>query len=124
MNYRRRGRFFFFPLIPIAAALLFGLIVMLLWNSILPQVLNVSALTYWQAVGLLVLCRILFGSFFRGGPGYGPPGSWRGRSMWWSKWQNMGEEEKAKLREQWRNRCGPQRTQEGPTKATGDTERI
>ena len=123
MNYRRRGRFFFFPLIPIAAALLFGLIVMLLWNSILPHVLNVSALTYWQAVGLLVLSRILFGSFFRGGPAYGP-GSWRGRSMWWSKWQNMSEEDKAKLREQWRTRCGPQRRQEGPTKATGGTERI
>ena len=119
MNYRRRGRFLFFPLIPIAAALLFGLIVMLLWNSILPQVLNVSALTYWQAVGLLVLCRILFGSFFRGGPGYGPSGSWRGRSMWWSKWQNMSEEQKAKLREQWRSRCGPQRTQEGQAKSEG-----
>ena len=67
MNYRRRGRFFFFPLIPIAAALLFGFVVMLLWNAILPQVVNAAPLSYWQAVGLLVLSRILFGSFFRGG---------------------------------------------------------
>ena len=107
MNYRRRRRFIFFPLIPIAAALAFGLIVMLLWNAILPRVINVASLSYWQAVGLLILCRILFGGFFRGGPRYGSAGSLRGRSMWWSKWANMSEEEKAKLRDQWRKRCGP-----------------
>ena len=109
MSYRRRGRFFFFPLIPIAAALLFGLIVMLLWNAILPKVVNAAPLSYWQAVGLLVLCRILFGSFFRGGPRFDPRSRWRGGSPWRQKWMNMSEEEKAKFREEWRRRCGPPR---------------
>ena len=106
MNYRRRRRFFFFPLIPIAAALLFGLIVMLLWNAILPQVTNAPPLGYWQAVGLLVLCRILFGNF-RGRPQFGPGREWRGGPPWRSKWMNMSDEEKAKFREEWRKRCGP-----------------
>jgi hypothetical protein len=107
MNYRRRRRFFFFPLIPIAAALLLGLIVMLLWNAILPQVVNAAPLSYWQAVGLLVLCRILFGSFFKGRPQFNSRSGWRGGAPWRSKWMNMSEEEKAKFREEWKKRCGP-----------------
>ena len=107
MNYRRRGRFFFFPLIPIAAALLFGFVVMLLWNAILPQVVNAAPLSYWQAVGLLVLSRILFGSFFRGGPQFNSGREWRGGPSWRRKWTSMSDEEKAKFREEWKRRCGP-----------------
>lgn len=44
-------------------ALGFGYVVMRLWNSILPEVLHAQPLRYWQAVGLLILCRILVGSF-------------------------------------------------------------
>ena len=44
-------------------ALGFGYLVERLWNAILPQVMNVRPLHYWQAVGLLLLCRILVGSF-------------------------------------------------------------
>lgn len=46
-----------------AVALGFGYAVMRLWNAILPAVAAVHPLSYWQAVGLLVLCRILIGGF-------------------------------------------------------------
>jgi uncharacterized membrane protein len=45
-----------------------GTIVMLLWNGLAPNLFGVPVITFWQALGLLVLCRILFGGFgMRGG---------------------------------------------------------
>lgn len=38
-------------------------IVMWLWNGILPEIVGVKSITFWQAMGLLVLCKILFGGF-------------------------------------------------------------
>jgi hypothetical protein len=50
----------------IAAALAFvlGVAVMALWNWLLPAVTRgaVGEITYWQAVGLFVLCHLLFKS--------------------------------------------------------------
>lgn len=54
----------------IAGAALFifigGEIVKLLWNWLMPSVFGLRVLTFWEAVGLLALCRILFGGFGRG----------------------------------------------------------
>ena len=44
-----------------------GQIVKLLWNWLLPALFGLPAVTFWQALGLLVLCRILFGGFGRHG---------------------------------------------------------
>jgi len=115
MNYRKAARHRmgipFFPFMIIAGVLIFGAIVMLLWNAILPPVTHVNELTYWQAVGLLVLCRILFGGF-RGRPGgFGPPGPWRHGPPWRQKWMNMTDDEKAKFKEEWKRRCEPPQNQ-------------
>jgi hypothetical protein len=103
-NYRgkRPKRFFLFPLFIIAAALIMGAVVMLLWNAVLPPLLNINQINYWQAIGLLVLCKILFGSF---GPRrhYGEP-PFR-RTYWKDKWANMSDEEKTKFKEEWKKRC-------------------
>ncbi len=45
----------------------FGFIVMSLWNWLLPGIFGLPAIGFWQALGLLVLSKILFGGF-RGGP--------------------------------------------------------
>jgi hypothetical protein len=44
----------------------FSLLVMLLWNAVLPGLLGVGSLTYLQAAGLLLLCRVLFGGLGHG----------------------------------------------------------
>jgi Ca2+/H+ antiporter, TMEM165/GDT1 family len=85
-----------------AAVLLFGLIVMNLWNAILPAVIHVSAITFWQAVGLLLLSKILFGGF-RGGWGGGRGRQWKERMN--DKWQKMSPEERDQFKQEWRNRC-------------------
>jgi len=40
-----------------------GEIVRLLWNWLAPVLFGLPSITFWQALGLLVLCRILFGGF-------------------------------------------------------------
>ena len=45
----------------LALFVVFSLIVMLLWNAVMPELLGVGSLNYLQAAGILLLCRILFG---------------------------------------------------------------
>ena len=81
---------------------LLGWVVMSLWNHVLAVVLPVSAVTFWQAVGILVLSKILFGGF-HGRWGGSRGGRW-GKEMR-EKWHNMTPEEREKIKQEWRNRC-------------------
>src|SRR5260370_8705191 len=47
-----------------------GEVVMLLWNWLAPPLFGLRQITFWQAIGLLALCRILFGGFGLGGGGH------------------------------------------------------
>jgi hypothetical protein len=47
----------------LAAIAGFSAAVLLLWNALLPPIFGIAAINFWQALGLLALCRILFGSF-------------------------------------------------------------
>lgn len=40
-----------------------GWLVMLLWNWLLPSIFSFHTVTFWQALGLLLLSRILFSGF-------------------------------------------------------------
>jgi hypothetical protein len=80
------------------AILVFGGIVMWLWNNSLVPVLHVSTITFWQGLGILVLSKILFGSFSGGG---GSRGYYMKQRM---MWKNMTPEQKEKFKEEWRNR--------------------
>ena len=39
---------------------LLGYPVMLLWNWLIPEIFGLSEITFWQAIGINVLCTILF----------------------------------------------------------------
>ncbi len=80
-----------------------GEIVRLLWNWLAPALFGFRQITFWQAVGLLALCRILFGGIgFRGRA----VRSYSGRRMA-ERWASMTPEEREKFRQGWRSRCGP-----------------
>lgn len=83
-------------------ALVAGGIVMLLWNAILPEAMGAHPLSYWHAVGLLILCRILFGNFRSGRPGGGPPFR---QHAWRDKWLQMDPEQRRRFRDEWQQRC-------------------
>ena len=81
---------------------LFTFAVHALWNGVLVDVVAVKAITYWQALGILVLAKILFGGF-PGRRGGGP--GWRGRMMA-KRWKSMTPEQRDHLREEMRHRFG------------------
>jgi hypothetical protein len=58
-----------FGVVGIGFLFLCGLIVMLLWNWLMPDIFGLKRLTYWQAWGLLILCHILFKGFGMGNGG-------------------------------------------------------
>ena len=96
---RRKWIFFVAP----PAAVLFiaagGYIIKALWNWLLPALFTGAHLiTFWQAIGLLVLCRILFGSW------HGGHSSRRRRRK--EQWEAMTPEERENFRQNMRNRCG------------------
>ncbi|HMK03819.1 MAG TPA: hypothetical protein VK489_06490 [Ferruginibacter sp.] len=98
----KRGGMFF--LLFIVAVPLFGLLVMSLWNAILPEVIGVRSITFWQALGILLLSKILFGGF--GGRHHGRE---QGRQKWIEMKQKLGgmnPEEREKFKSEWKNRCG------------------
>jgi len=84
------------------AATLFTFVVMWLWNWLMPVIFSLHAINFWQALGLLVLSRILFGGF-RGHSGFGM--HWRQRMM--ERWEQMTPEEREKFRTGLRGGCGP-----------------
>lgn len=102
-NNRFRRKKGFFILIPII--LVFGLtaIVMWLWNATLVgAVSGISAISYWQAMGLLVLSKILFGGF----PGKGRPGGGRHcrKGPGQEGAEHLSPEEKEQFRAMWQER--------------------
>jgi hypothetical protein len=62
----KRGRWFFWGIPFVLFFIALGsALVMLLWNALLPEIFGIKAIGYWQAAGVLILSRILFGGFGR-----------------------------------------------------------
>jgi hypothetical protein len=97
----------------IVASLVIGSIVMLLWNALIPELFRGPVITFWQAVGLLILSHILF-------RGWGHRAHGWHQDRWSHRFQEklaaMTPEEREKFRNDWRNRCGwsPKEFEEPP----------
>jgi len=83
----------------VLAVTIAGLVVTALWNWLAPTVFGWHTINFGQALGLLVLSRILVGGF-RGGPGT----HWRSRMG--ERWERMSPEEREKFLHGLRGRCG------------------
>lgn len=108
---RRGGRIFMCVVIGFVAVAAFGWVTQLLWNWIVPALFAGPLISFWQALGLLALSKILFSGF--GGKGshhkcghYGYENSWKRR--WSEKFSGLKPEEreafKKKMMEKW---CTP-----------------
>jgi uncharacterized membrane protein len=96
-----------------------GVIVQHLWNWLVPALFGWRTITFWQALGVLVLCRILFGGF--GLHGSGRSGmrrrmAERMEERMAERWEKMTPEERERFRQGMRGRCGMGPT---PTESTG-----
>ena len=98
------------PLVLLAMALFVavgGWVVMSLWNWLTPALFGFRTITFWQALGLLALCRILFGGL--GTHGGRPRYDFRKRMA--ERWEKMTPEERERYRQSWRGRwCQPSDT--------------
>jgi hypothetical protein len=88
-----------------------GEVVRLLWNWLLPPLFGAPQITFWQALGLLALCRILVGGFgLRGGSGsrsgFRRHMADRMADRVAERWQHMTPEERERFRQRMRERCG------------------
>jgi hypothetical protein len=101
MRQRRMLRVLRFVVIGILALGVFGLVVMSLWNWLMPALFGLRTITFWQAWGVLILSRILFGSLHGGRHDR----RWRARLI--DRWEQMTPEERAKFRERLRHRWEP-----------------
>ncbi len=78
-----------------------GEIVLHLWNWLLPPLFGWRLITFWQALGILVLCRILFGGWGSHGPGRS---NFRRRMK--ERCEHMTPEERERFRQRMRERFG------------------
>ena len=72
----------------VAFAFIFGIVIVWLWNCLMPGIFHLPAITFWEGVGLAILARLIFGGFRHGHH----PG-WRGRKFHqghWGRGQNCG----------------------------------
>lgn len=87
----------------IAMFIIVGLVVMYLWNWLMPDIFGLTSITLWQAYGLLLLSKILFG-----GGGSHFKNKWKG--AWGEHMKNkleaMSPDERERFRQQWEARCG------------------
>ena len=108
-----RRKWIFLAPLAIAAFLLFiaigGEVVRQLWNWLLPPLFGWRQITFWQALGLLALCRILFGGLGR----HGYSSSHARRRLVdrvadrvADRWDAMTAEERERFRQRLRERCG------------------
>ncbi|TLF46278.1 hypothetical protein [Maribacter aurantiacus] len=82
-------KIFFFVLLGIGIAFLVGYVVMYLWNWLMPYLFGLPTVGYWQALGILLLSKIIFG--FGGGGG------------------SHDKRKKSRKKEFFKNRCRPMR---------------
>lgn len=85
-------------------ALIMGFGTMMLWNWLVPSLFNGPLITFWQALGLLLLCKLLLGF-----PHKHHEGGWAGKKRKWkehweAKTSGMTPEEKEKMKDHF-SRC-------------------
>jgi hypothetical protein len=100
MKRNRIARGLMFAPFAVLFVAVFGFVVMSLWNWLMPALFGWKLVSFWQAVGLVILSKILFGGF------HGHSGRhryWRHRMM--ERWEQMTPEERDKFREGLRGRC-------------------
>ena len=100
-----RKRWYFFAPLAILAIFVFtfvgGEVVKLLWNWLLPPLFGFRQVSFWQALGVLVLCRILFG-----GSGWHRSGGYNFRQRMKDRCERMTPEERERFRQRMQERWG------------------
>jgi len=77
-----------------------GLVTQLLWNWLMPVLFGIPMITIWQALGLLLLSKIVLWPIGR------PYCKGQNGVHWKQKWSGMTDEEKVQFRKKMKEKCG------------------
>jgi hypothetical protein len=99
MRHKRLRKGLLFAVAGVGACALFGFVVMYLWNWLAPVAFGARTLTFWQALGLLILARILVGGL-GGQSGH----SSHRRDRMTDRWDQLTPEEREQFRQRLRDR--------------------
>lgn len=98
----------YIPLLILVAVAAFGFIIMLLWNALMPVIFRLPEITFWQALGLFLLSRLLLGGFGPGGGGGRRERRNRRKEEVLhhlrERWEHMTPEQRDNLRRSWKRR--------------------
>ena len=75
-------------------------LLMLLWNWLIPTVFKGPAITWWQALALFMVTKLLFGGWFHWTQ---ERGSWKKKFE--AQWSKMTPEEQARLKRSFTRQC-------------------
>lgn len=101
---RKVGKVVFFMLLIPVVAYAFIHLVMYLWNGIIPDVFGLTTITFWQAAGIILLSKLLFGGMNFGKRGCCHKRRGFGYGMK-EKFMNMSDEDKEKMKQEWKARA-------------------
>jgi hypothetical protein len=104
MKRNRVERVIKIAVLGLMAVVVFGFVVMSLWNWLMPALFGLRLISFWQALGLVVLSKILFGGL------HTHAGSRAQRRMR-ERWEQMTPEEREKFRAGIGEFCGPAKTE-------------
>jgi hypothetical protein len=96
-------RVIFIPIVVVAGIFVLGSALMLLWNALMPSLFGIPTIGFWQAIGIFILAKILFGGF------HGRHCHCRSHGHAWKfreKWRNLTPEEREKMKSEWCHRFG------------------
>lgn len=97
----RGVKFLAFVALGVLAIFLIGFVTMSLWNWLVPVLFNGPIITFWQALGLLLLSKLLFWGF--GGKkqwhSHGPQVENHWKNKFYNKFSSMTPEERSALKE-------------------------
>jgi hypothetical protein len=104
-----RHHWIYFLLIIVGGLAVFGFGIMYLWNWLLPPLFHLPVINFWQAVGLLVLSRLLFGGLGRAHAMMHGHGGFDFRQRMMERWAQMSPEDREKFMKQMNRRGGGSR---------------
>ena len=84
----------------VLAFFLFGYVTMYLWNWLMPDLFNLKTIDFTQAIGLVILSKILLGGMHMRGSG-----GWGQKRFWKAKWESMTTEDRDKFKTEFAVRC-------------------
>lgn len=84
----------------VVAFLLMGFAVMHLWNWLLPDLFHLPLINIYQAFGLVILSKLLFGGVRI--HTLQPMGK---RKLWKAKWESMSDDERDNFKKEFAERC-------------------